>query len=181
MPVQTASLRFYEDTAGHTHVVVSTPSGHVDFHLGVVGYTNLPVTTTSVFEPTPESRPKKVTAKKQKRASMKQETDIMEALGGRRQVGSGALAHLKGDGRVRDKYRVEAKYTRSNSYRLTRQELNKLRGECEGSEIPVFVIDYVDPETGGSPDRWVVVEFERFRQMDYRAPQHAARQPSGPR
>src|SRR5262245_51216926 len=162
MPVQTASLEFYIDTAGNAHAVARTPDGVANFVLDRSHFHHIPSRIMTMYEPTPESKLKKVSPKKQRRASVKQETDIMEALGGYREAGSGALKHLKGDGRVRDKYRVEAKYTRKDGYRLTRQELNKIRGECSSTEMPLFVIDFVDPETGGSPDRWVVVEFERF-------------------
>jgi hypothetical protein len=109
--------------------------------------------------------PKKVSVKKQKRASIRQENDVMDALGGRRHPGSGALSGLKGDGSVRNKYRVETKMTRKGSFRLERGDLGKIRGECVGTEQPLLVLDFVDPNTGGSPDRWVTLPWELFQKM----------------
>lgn len=180
MLVQTASVEFTGTPEGGYYLLITTPQGTAKCPVDRAFITPHTPPFLGVLTPTPGPRPKKIPAKKNKRASIKQETEIMEALGGRRQAGSGALAHLKGDGRVRDKFRVEAKYTRSGSYRVTRQELNKIRGECTPPEVPLFIIDFVDPETGGSPDRWVMVEFDRFRRMEYQ-PSHAAHQPSGPR
>jgi hypothetical protein len=174
MSIQTACLRIVKDLpAGTTKLYLSTPDGIAEWTLGSI----LPLGDVyTQYVPVAEVKPiKRVTAKKNKRASIRQEDEIAEALGGRRQAGSGSLAHLKGDVRVRNKYRIEAKHTRAGSYRLERNELNKIRGECAGTEIPLFVIDFVDPQTGGAPDRWVVVEFDRFKQMDYTphaAPQH---------
>lgn len=170
MSLQTARVEFsYGD--GTVTIHIKTPDG-----TATIG--PLPSATfweqqhIGFYEKNPESGPRKVSPKRQKRASIAQEDSIMEALGGRRQKGSGAVAGLKGDGRVRHKYRVEAKYTRAGSYRVERSELNKIRGECAGTEIPLFVIDFVDPQTGGSPDRWVMLEFERFNQLEYK-PAHA--------
>jgi hypothetical protein len=168
MPVQTAVLRIVKDPTG-TKLYLKTPDGIAEWTLGNI----LPQGDIyTQYVPVPEPTAAKAVSKKtQKRASVRQENEIMEALGGRRQAGSGAVAHLKGDGRVRDKYRVEIKYTRKGSYRVERSELNKIRGECAGTEIPLFVVDFVDPQTGGSADRWVMVEFDRFQQLDYKPPQ----------
>jgi hypothetical protein len=170
MSIQTARLDFSFSLRDGFRATVTTPHGEAIFQIPTNGVINWVERYTTLFTPNPEQKPKKITAKQTKRASIRQENEVMEALGGRRQAGSGAVAHLKGDGRVRDKYRVEMKYTRANSYRVDRKELNKLRGECEGTEIPVFVIDFVDPQTGGSADRWVMVEFDRFQQLDYKPP-----------
>lgn len=150
---------------------VETPDGIVEVPWSTVG-TLSEGTAVALYQKNPESKPtaKKISAKKTKRASIAQETEVMEALGGRRHRGSGALPGLQGDGKVRDKYRVEMKMTRKEGYRLDRKELSKLRGECRGSEAPLFVVDFVDKETGGSPDRWVLVPFEVFQKLDQHAP-----------
>jgi hypothetical protein len=163
MPIQTAVLEVIRDLAPGTHKIwVRTPDGTAEWPIGTV-IPNGEIYTQYV--PNPEPKPKKISAKKNKRASMAQEREVMEALGGRRQAGSGALGHLKGDGRVRDKYRVEIKYTRTKSYRVDRDELSKIRGECTGMEQPLFVIDFVDKETGGSEDRWVMMPFHEFQKL----------------
>jgi hypothetical protein len=164
MPIQTAVLEVVRDLVSGTHqIVVRTPDGEARWPIGTV-IPNGEIYTT--YAPNPEPKLKKISAKKNKRASIAQERDIMEQLGGRRQAGSGAVGHLKGDGRVRDKYRVEIKYTRTKSYSVTRDELSKIRGECSATEEPLFVVDFVDPETGGSEDRWVLVPFHYFKKLD---------------
>lgn len=173
MPIQTASLRFVHSasiTPGVTTVMVEVRTPHGKTAIAIDSAMWQGKEYTGVFEPTPEPKPKAISKKAQKRASMRQENEIAEALNGRRQAGSGAVAHLKGDVRVRHKYRVEAKYTRSGSYRVTRTELSKLRGECAGTELPVFVIDFVDPQTGGSADRWAMLQFEDLLKHQYEPP-----------
>lgn len=184
MPIQTATVRFERSPKGVV-IHIKTPDGEARINAGFVSMNPQEQFWsqdfhTGMYERNLTPSLKQTTPKQKKRAATKQEIEVMEALGGRRQAGSGALAHLKGDGRVRDKYRVECKYTRSSSYRLDRTELSKIRGECTPPEIPLFVVDFVDPETGGSPDRWVAVEFEHFLKMEYQ-PSHAARHPAGPR
>lgn len=165
MPIQTASVEFKIDREMFV-AEVKTPDGSVEIRTLRDSQKFYDTEHLGVYTAHPEAKLKKVSAKKNKRASMSQEREIMEALGGRRQAGSGALGHLKGDGRVRDKYRVEIKYTRTKSYRLDRDELSKIRGECSGLEQPLFVIDFVDKETGGSEDRWVLVPFHQFQKLD---------------
>lgn len=181
MLVQTASLRFVHEPGGKVYISVRTPMGAAVIDIDQAVWQGKEY--TGVFVAKEDPKPKTVTKKAQKRASIRQENEVMEALGGRRQAGSGAVAHLKGDGRVRDKYRVEMKYTRKGSYRVDRKELSKIRGECSGTEIPLFVIDFVDPQTGGSADRWVMVEFDRFQQLDYKPPNATPhqRRPEPPR
>jgi hypothetical protein len=152
---------------------VKTPDGLVKF--GPID-TTLPANfwlNEHIGEYLPNPKPPKaktVSKKAQKRASVRQEVEVMEALGGRRQTGSGAVGHLKGDGRVRGKWRVEMKYTRKDSYRVERKELGKIRGECEGLEKPLFVIDFQNGQTGNLEDRWVLVPYEDFLKLDKNTP-----------
>lgn len=173
MTIQTASVEVVSNEHS-CHAHITTPDGTVVIPLDRVPFFNKKYVGTYV--PNPELKPRKVTAKRQKRASIDQENEVMDLLGGRRHPGSGAVPGLQGDGRVRDKYRVEMKHTRQAGYRVDRNDLNKIRGECSGTEVPLFVMDFVDPRTGGSPDRWVMVPFEVFQRMD----QHAASLDSRP-
>lgn len=84
----------------------------------------------------------------------------MKDLGGRVMPGSGSRPGYKGDGRVFDRIRVEMKTTFNLAFSLTREVLNKIRGECSGTEEPVVVIDFKDRDTGKTEDRWVVVEYK---------------------
>ena len=81
----------------------------------------------------------------------------MEAIGGRVSKASGAMASDKSDGRLLDKVRMEAKFTFAKSFRLTRQILNKIRSECQGTEEPAVQIDFNDKVTGRVLDSWVVI------------------------
>lgn len=97
--------------------------------------------------------------KKAKKVSLKQEVDIMEQLGGRTQPGSGNQAGAKGDGRKKGELRVEAKFTEDNSYRLVLGDLYKIAGEASFGELPLFVIDFLEPGTRGLRDRFAVLHF----------------------
>lgn len=165
MLIQTARIVFSIDREMIV-VEVKTPDGTATVQTLRNSATFYDTEHIGSYEKNPEPKPKTMSKKLQKRASVRQENEIMEALGGRRQAGSGAVGHLKGDGRVRDKYRVEIKYTRTKSYRVDRDELSKIRGECSATEEPLFVIDFKDPETGGSADRWVMVPFHIFKKLD---------------
>jgi hypothetical protein len=89
----------------------------------------------------------------------------MENLGGRVQPGSGSRSGYKGDGRVFDRLRMEAKYTFSDSFKLELFELMKIAGECEGRERPVFVIDFKEKHTAKLRGRFVVLHDSDFQRM----------------
>lgn len=104
--------------------------------------------------------------KKIKRVSQKQEQRIATELGGRCQPASGAFAGMKGDIRVPDRYRVEAKYTTSKSYKLNKQDLIKIAGECEGAEKPVLVVEFMDKYTFASRATYVVLRLKDWNHLD---------------
>jgi hypothetical protein len=167
MLIQTASLRFFCEPENKVYARILTPTGAACIDLDRAMWQGKEY--VGVYVPKQEVTTKKISAKKQKRASIEQETKVMAALGGRRQPGSGAIAGFKGDGRVKGEYRVEMKMTRRDSFRVTRKDLGKIRGECDGLEKPLFVMDFVDPETGGSADRWVMMPFEEFQKLREKA------------
>lgn len=96
------------------------------------------------------------TAKRIKKASVKQERRI-EELGGNRQSGSGARPGYKGDGRVPGRFRVENKLTMKNSFRVELADLMKIRSECEGLEIPIFEVQFLEAGTMRVKDEWVML------------------------
>jgi hypothetical protein len=168
MPLQTASVELNWD--GTTPVLrIQTPDGFLESPIDLTKLSQGQATTV-FYQKNPEPKPRKVSAKHQRRASIRQEDSIASDLGGKRQPGSGAVPGIKGDVKVEGIYRIEAKYTRSKTYRLDRTELGKIRGECSGLEVPLFIIDFVDPQTGGSPDRWVALPFHHFQRMKYEPP-----------
>jgi hypothetical protein len=163
MPIQTFKVGVRAGTDGF-YIALEGPGGYYSSAGPFVS----PIGTCEIKLKISERKMHNV-AKRQRRSSRRQEDSIAERLGGRRQPGSGAIEGVKGDVKVEGKYRIEAKHTKQKSYRVTREELNKIRGECEGTETPLFVIDFVDPSTGRSPDRWVLMPFHRFEQMDEQA------------
>lgn len=100
-----------------------------------------------------------------RRISQRQERDIMSKLGGRVQPASGSLRGHKGDGRVFGVYRVEAKYTTAQTYKLDVRDLWKIAGECEQGEAPLFIIDYKEEGTHRTRGRFVVVPFDYFQKV----------------
>lgn len=93
---------------------------------------------------------------------MRQEHELAGATGARQQKGSGCLPGLKGDVRKKGVFRAECKYTRNKSYRLTKEELIKIRGECYVGETPVLDIAFLD-QYGRTDERWVVIPYDVWR------------------
>ena len=107
----------------------------------------------------------KTSHKRLKHASMQQEQKSAEALGGRRQSGSGARPGNKGDGRVRGRFRIENKFTTAESFRVKLAELRKLRAECEGLEVPIFDVQFKEKVTLRTIDNWVLVPRDHWEKL----------------
>jgi hypothetical protein len=107
--------------------------------------------------PATDKHQRKKTARRQKRLSMGQELDIAESLNARVQKGSGALPWAKGDVLKSGVFRVEAKYTEAKSYSVKLEDLEKIQGECQGAEFPVFVIDF--KQQGKTRERVALIPF----------------------
>jgi len=101
----------------------------------------------------------------QKRRSQRQERDLAEELGARVQKASGALSGSKGDLRKKGLLRIEAKYTEAGSYSLKLDDLLKILSECEGTEKPVLVVEYVDKGTKKMKERFAVIHFEDLKEI----------------
>jgi hypothetical protein len=43
---------------------------------------------------------------------------------------------------------------------VSRDVLNKIRGECEGREEPIVVVDFADKTTGRVEDQWAIIELK---------------------
>lgn len=104
-------------------------------------------------------------AKRVKRATMKQEEEVASGLGGHRQRGSGAVPWRKGDGLVKGKYRIENKMRFNKSYRVEREELDKIRSECAVGETPLFQVDFANRATCKVEDRWILVPYEHWKEV----------------
>ena len=89
-----------------------------------------------------------------------------EALGGHRQSGSGSRVGYKGDGRVIGRYRIENKFRTAKSYRVDLAELRKIRAECQGTETPVFDIEFREKGTLEVLDNWVLIPRTTFEELN---------------
>ncbi len=103
--------------------------------------------------------------KRLKKASMKQERESAEAVGGRRQSGSGARPGHKGDGRVRGRYRFENRLTTAASHTVKLADLRKIRSECEGLEVPIYDLQFKEKQTLRTIDNWVLVPRDHWEKL----------------
>lgn len=102
---------------------------------------------------------RKAPSKRTRRRARRQELELAEATGGRRQPNSGALNGSKGDVRKRGQFRGESKHTKKKSFTITRQVLSKIRSECSYGEMPILDLNFVDAN-GRTEDRWVMIPFD---------------------
>lgn len=123
----------------------------------VVGPLENGVEDVAILMPSDPNGIPTIKAKKNRRRAMQCEEAIAKDLGGKRHKGSGSLSYLKGDVRVKDRFRIESKFTRLKSYRITLADLEKIRSECSGDEVPMFDITWVDPRTTSVIEEWVLV------------------------
>lgn len=160
--MKTVKLRFLRKEDGQTYVEVS-----LDGVTDEVGPIEYGVEMTAVLDP--PTYPLTLPAKTLRRRSQKAEVALAKDNGGRVQKGSGALTGLKGDVRVRGKFRIEHKFTQHKSYTLTKSDLDKILGECEGREDPVFVVEFVEPKTLRTTEKFYVIRdslWSRLHQDD---------------
>jgi len=107
----------------------------------------------------------KIPARKIRKVSRHQEEKIMAGIGGRTQPGSGCVPGYKSDGRLKGRVRVEARFTYGTIYSVKRQDLDKIRGECQGHEKPALVIDFKDRATSKTQDSWVLMPHKEWERM----------------
>lgn len=108
---------------------------------------------------------KPVSAKRQRRDSMKQEEGVAAQVGGRRQRGSGAVSFRKGDVRREGEYRIECKYTTTQSYSVKRSDLEKAWQECSPGELPIFVVDFNNRKTRVQEERWYMIPQQLWEKL----------------
>ena len=75
--------------------------------------------------------------------SDRQEKHTARRYSGQRTANSGALDD-KGDVVVRGRLRIEDKTTKSESYTLRERDLQRLAGQAQGDEMPVFKVAFRD-------------------------------------
>jgi hypothetical protein len=120
--------------------------------------------------------PRRKGLRKAKKASLRQELDIDEEFGTKRQPGSGNQPGAKGDNRRKGSLRLEAKHTEAQSFSLKLEELHKISGEASNGEMAGLVIDYLQPGTKKLIDRFVVIHSEDFKELSQLREEHGSSQ-----
>ncbi len=118
--------------------------------------------TAFVDEPKGRDLP---TRKAIKKLSMNQERRVAESLGGQRQRGSGARPGHKGDGRVRDRFRIENKLTFNKELKVPYSDLQKIRAECTGLEVPLYEVDFMEKGTERVLDKWGLMPWVNLKEL----------------
>jgi hypothetical protein len=108
--------------------------------------------------------PRRPPTKHDRRLADEQARKLAMATGSRTQPASGALPGAKGDVRSRGRFRAESKFTRNKTFRLTRDLLDKISGECGYHEYPVLDIEFKDVN-GRTEDRWVAIPYEIWKEQ----------------
>lgn len=102
---------------------------------------------------------KKFGGEKAKCRSSGQEASVAKKIGGHVVPRSGA-GMIKGDVRVKGKYRVECKTTVKPGFRVTLEMLNKLDDAGTGAgEESIFVVEFLD-EDGKTLRQCAIVDFD---------------------
>jgi hypothetical protein len=123
--------------------------------------------------------PRRKGLRRGKKASLRQELDIDEEFGTRRQPGSGNQATAKGDNRKKGSLRLEAKCTEAQSFQLKLEELHKISGEAGNGEMAGLVIDYLQQGTRKLIDRFVVIHAEDFKALSLLRERHGSSEHRG--
>jgi hypothetical protein len=88
------------------------------------------------------------------RRSQKQEKQVAEREGARRQPASGSRPGYKGDVRKLGQYRGECKFTRAKSFTLKLETLRELELQANYGELPILDIEF---QVGPPNWRYVVM------------------------
>lgn len=94
----------------------------------------------------------------------REEQELADLSGGKRQKGSGAVPYLKGDFHRKGVYRGESKSVFSKSPSWTLDELTKIRSEAAYGEVPVLVTTFMDKATHAVKERWATIPFENWQE-----------------
>ena len=153
-----------------TPVIMTDDAGHWFLHLtgrmqGYSGAVSIPLTDRQEEHILLLSKAEigdRSTPKHRRRTSMRQEEKVAQIHGGHRNAGSGSVDGRKSDASIREKYRIENKFTSGKGIRVTRADLDKLRSECERGQMPVFQISFMEPTTLRTQEQWVLVPLSEW-------------------
>jgi len=144
-------------TISTNHGVESTP-WHCDRCLSQQGEVSVDIEPP----PPPKSGPP---SRRVQKASRRNERITADSLGGRTTPGSGNQPGMKGDVRVRGRFRIENKDSYSNQFILKTSILDKIRGECGGGETPAVVVTFMEKMTHRPLDRWAIIPFAQWEEI----------------
>lgn len=118
----------------------------------------------ALIEPPDLSPGRKPPSRRIRKRTDKEEQELADLSGGRRQKGSGAIPYLKGDFHRKGVYRGESKSVFGKSPSWTLDELTKIRGEAAWGEVPVLVTTFMDKHTHAVKERWATIPFENWQE-----------------
>lgn len=115
---------------------------------------------SATIEPPDLSPGRMPPSKKLVKRTRKEERELAKDAGGRRQVASGALPGLKGDGYLKGVARWDSKMCFSKKVSWTFDDLEKIRGEAKYGEVPAIITAFTDKHTHQVRERWVTIPYE---------------------
>lgn len=127
---------------------------------------------SALVEPPDLSPGRRPPSKKLVKRTRREERDLASDAGGRRQVASGALPGLKGDGYLRGVARWDSKMCFSKTVSWNFDDLVKIRGEAAFGEIPAIITAFTDKHTHQVRERWVTIPYETWEEKIIHAPRH---------
>lgn len=126
---------------------------------------------SALIEPPDLSPGRRPPSKRLVKRTRKEEYQLATDAGGRRQVASGALPGLKGDGYLKGVVRWDSKMCFSKQPSWTLDDLDKIRGEAAYGEVPAIITTFADKHTHQIRERWVTIPYEVYEEKIV----HAAR------
>ena len=99
-----------------------------------------------------------------KRRVTKEEYELGDLTGAKRQKGSGSLPWAKGDLHRKGVYRGEQKTCFGKSPNWTLDELTKIRSEAAFGETPVLITSFMSKSTHQVLERWATIPFEDWQE-----------------
>lgn len=121
------------------------------------------VELSASVEPADMSPGRRPPSKRLVKRTRKEEQKLADDAGGRKQVASGALPGLKGDGYLKGVARWDSKMCFSKKVSWDYDDLVKIRGEAAYGEIPAIITSYTDKATLRVAERWVTIPYEVFQ------------------
>lgn len=137
-----------------------------------LGCMALGMSFTALVEPADMTPGRRPPSKRLVKRTRKEEQKLADDAGGRKQVASGALPGLKGDGYLKGVARWDSKMCFSKKVSWDFDDLVKIRGEAAYGEIPAIITAYTDKSTMRVQERWATIPYEVFQERILNARNH---------